>query len=293
MLFFSYTTKVVHLGNTAVSLDIGDLPVVPGNMRATEIFLKMRATLRTVKLERFLFWRFQPGDGIELIYQLLVRNKVALGLQMFLASLGALLYYAPPFFLNQLVRYLERDPERTDRRWGILFAVGLFASTTTVHLGAFYESLVGIIAQLSIVTGQLWSVSTTILQVRFKVQLNSSLFAKTLVRKDVASSAAAASDKDDDAKSNKSGEEEDEEALSTKAQVMTLFTTDVDRVSEFAWHLFTLIDAPLEIIIGAIFLYNLLGVSAFVGLAVSCLFLPLNHFAGKVTVSLVSQKQSD
>ena len=129
----------------------------------------------------------------------------------------------------------------------------------------------------------MWSVSTTILQVRFKVQLNSSLFAKTLVRKDVASGAAA-SDKDDDAKSNKSGEDEDEEAISTKAQVMTLFTTDVDRVSEFAWHLFTLVDAPLEIIIGAIFLYKLLGVSAFVGLAVSCLFLPLNHFAGKVVV---------
>ncbi|VDB91250.1 unnamed protein product [Peniophora sp. CBMAI 1063] len=266
LLFFSYTTKVVYLGNTAESLDIGDLPVVPGNMRATEIFLKMRATLRTVKLDRFLFWKFQAGDGIELIYQLLVRNKVALTVQMFLASLGALLYYAPPFFLNQLVRYLEQDPERTDRRWGVLFAVGLFASTTTVHL----------------VTGQLWSVSTTILQVRFKVQLNSSLFAKTLVRKDVASGAAA---KDDDAKSNKSGDtEEDEEAVSTKAQVMTLFTTDVDRVSEFAWHLFTLVDAPLEIIIGAIFLYKLLGISAFIGLAVSCLFLPLNHFAGKVVV---------
>ncbi|KZV66005.1 ATP-binding cassette transporter [Peniophora sp. CONT] len=267
LLFFSYTTKVVYLGNTAVSLDIGDLPVVPGNMRATEIFLKMCATLRTVKLERFMFWRFQAGDGIELIYQLVVRNKVALTVQMFLAALGALLYYAPPFFLNQLVKYLEQDPERTDRRWGVLFAVGLFASTTTVHL----------------VTGQLWSVSTTILQVRFKVQLNSSLFAKTLVRKDVASGAAA---KDDEAKSNKSGdgEDEDEEAISTKAQVMTLFTTDVDRVSEFAWHLFTLVDAPLEIIIGAIFLYKLLGVSAFIGLAVSCLFLPLNHFAGKVVV---------
>ena len=65
---------------------------------------------------------------------------------------------------------------------------------------------------------------------------------------------------------------------------MTLMTTDVDRVSEFAWHLFTLVDSPIEIIIGSIFLYNLLGVSCFFGLAVTCLFLPLNHVAGKVVV---------
>ncbi len=43
-------------------------------------------------------------------------------------------------------------------------------------------------------------------------------------------------------------------------------------------------DSPIEVIVGTIFLYNLLGSSAFVGLAVTCLFLPLNHFAGKIVV---------
>jgi len=65
---------------------------------------------------------------------------------------------------------------------------------------------------------------------------------------------------------------------------MTLMTTDVDRVSEFSWHVFTLVDSPIEIVVGTIFLYKLLGSSAFVGLAVTCLFLPLNHFAGKIVV---------
>ena len=62
-----------------------------------------------------------------------------------------------------------------------------------------------------------------------------------------------------------------------KTSFMTLMTTDVDRVSEFAWHNFSLIgmsdstqydpgyyhafilDSPIEIVIGAIFLYKLLG----------------------------------
>lgn len=78
------------------------------------------------------------------------------------------------------------------------------------------------------------------------------LVCKDAYSKNVASGAAA---KDDDTKFNKSGDtEEDEEVVSTKAHVMTLFTTDVVRVSGFAWHLFILVDAPLEIIIGAIFL---------------------------------------
>lgn len=68
--------------------------------------------------------------------------------------------------------------------------------------------------------------------------------------------------------------------FSSKAQIMTLMTTDVDRVSEFAWHIFSLVgegcdaigypglclnvflaDSPIEIVIGTIFLYKLLGKS--------------------------------
>lgn len=44
------------------------------------------------------------------------------------------------------------------------------------------------------------------------------------------------------------------------------------------------VDSPIEIAIGTIFLYQLLGVSAFIGLAMTCLFLPLNHLAGKIVV---------
>ena len=140
-----------------------------------------------------------------------------------------------------------------------------------------------------------------------RVQLNSVLFAKTLVRKDVASSSSPSDNKpkdknDSDTASESSEKNEVEGDFSSKAQIMTLMTTDVDRVSEFSWHIFTLVgasrilavlvtafldyyqDSPIEIVVGTIFLYKLLGSSAFVGLAVTCLFLPLNHFAGKIVV---------
>lgn len=131
----------------------------------------------------------------------------------------------------------------------------------------------------------MWSTATTTLQLRLRTQLNSLLFAKTLIRKDVASSAAspASTDSGGSAKpvaaNGEAPEKEDDDSdFSSKAQVMTLMTTDVDRVSDFSWHVFSLvgpsiflcstcvtllilcfIDSPVEIVIGSIFLYKLLG----------------------------------
>ncbi|KAH9169799.1 ATP-binding cassette transporter [Lactarius sanguifluus] len=272
LLLFSYTTKVVMLGSTAESLDIGDLPIVPGTLRATYLFRSMRSTLSTIRLRQFLLWDIRPGSGWELAYRLAYVNRMAVALQMTLASIGAILFYAPPFFLQQLVEYLETDPERHDRSWGWFYSFGIFVGTASIYL----------------VNGQMWSISSTTLQVSIRVQLNSILFAKTLVRKDVASSSSPSDNKAKDKNitdtASESSEKDDEGDFSSKAQIMTLMTTDVGRVGEFSWHIFTLVDSPIEIIIGTIFLYSLLGSSAFVGLAVTCIFLPLNHFAGTVVV---------
>lgn len=140
---------------------------------------------------------------------------------------------------------------------------------------------------LLVITGQLWSISTTDVNVRFRTQLNTLLFSKTLVRKNVAStpssdngsestktsppsgattpaptstpaeevpaigiqiapSATAAVSTTPAAasppESGKGSDKKDEGEFSSKAQIMTLMTTDVDRVADFAWHLFTLVD---------------------------------------------------
>ncbi|KAH7925080.1 hypothetical protein BV22DRAFT_1195420 [Leucogyrophana mollusca] len=265
-LLFAYTTKVVMLGYTSESLDIGDLPIVPANMRGVQLYARMKHTIRTVRL-RFGRWRPRIGSGWQLAYHLLRVNTLPFIALLCLAMLSACLFYTPPLFLEQVVLYLESDPNREDRSWGWFYAVGLFFANAGSYL----------------VTGQLWSLTTTTLQVRLRIQLNTILFAKTLVRKDIASSAATKSDSAAEAKDNSKNDDEEED-LSSKAQVMTLMTTDVDRVSEFSWHMFALVDSPIEIVIGTLFLYKLLGVSCFIGLAIILLFLPLNHLGGKVVV---------
>ena len=94
---------------------------------------------------------------------------------------------------------------------------------------------------ITTVTGQLWSLATTSVQVRLKIQLNSVLFAKTLVRKDVASSAPPPPPSKDGENANTETSQEDEDNFSSKAQIMTLMTTDVHRVSEFGWHILALV----------------------------------------------------
>ncbi|KAI0792249.1 multidrug resistance-associated ABC transporter [Abortiporus biennis] len=271
-LLFSYTTKVVMLGYTSESLEIADLPIVPGDMRAPTLYASMRAAMRRWTL-RIGSWRPTPGTGWNLIYRLLKLNSSTFILIISLAAVAAVLFYAPAFFLQKLIAYIESDNARSDRSWGWVYVAGMF-----------FSNAIGLI-----ITGQLWSLSTTTLQCRLRVQLNTILFAKTLIRKDVASSSGSTTNTSEGtsapADSNpESPEKDNDDDFSSKAQVMTLMTTDVDRVSEFSWHVFTLVDSPVEIVVGTLLLYHLMGVSCFFGLAVTCLFLPMNHYAGKVVV---------
>lgn len=144
-----------------------------------------------------------------------------------LASITAVLYYGPALCINRFVSYLEDDPTRRDARWGWVYAFSLFA-ISAVNL---------------ILIGLLWSVSTTQLELRIKVQLNTLLFAKTLVRKDLASSSSGkiSADVGEKAVEPSAHDADDDEDVTSKSQVMTLMTVDVDRISEFAMHFFTIV----------------------------------------------------
>ena len=110
------------------------------------------------------------------------------------------------------------------------------------------------------IQGQLFGVAATSLQISLRVQLNTTLFAKTLLRKDVATSSASSSGSSEEAKDAQAvtvtaevsaeaattpdaGEasetpavpKDEEHDFSSKSQIMTLMTTDVDRVSDFAY----------------------------------------------------------
>ncbi len=126
------------LGYIATSLEIGDLPILPENMRATTIFARMKTAIRNVKLQGR--WNPKTGSVWELAYCLLCVNGLAFIIVIALAAVRACLTYAPVFFLQRLVSYLETDPERKDPEWGWFYCVGLFSTTIIGHLSRSHIS---------------------------------------------------------------------------------------------------------------------------------------------------------
>ena len=132
------------------------------------------------------------------------------------------------------------------------------------------------------------------LSTRIRVQLNSLIFNKTLRRKDVSgvsnvrtrASATSSDDAASDASSDDSDESDDADltkpaGFKSKNSVTNLFAIDSERVSDFVTWSSSLYDAPIEILIGTIFLYNLIGYAALIGISVAVFFLPLNNWASR------------
>ena len=125
-------------------------------------------------------------------------------------------FYLPHYLLQLFITYLENDPTRITPSWGWLLAFGLFASNGLTF----------------IVSGVIWSIGLITLRAGIKVQLNTMLFSKTLVKKDIAAvggdksvvgGVAEEAEKDKKKKEDSDGKEDDdddEEAVSSKAQIM-------------------------------------------------------------------------
>ncbi|KAL6302688.1 P-loop containing nucleoside triphosphate hydrolase protein [Sparassis latifolia] len=133
ILCFSYCAKVVMLGSSAESIEIADLPIVPADICAANIYMGMRAAMHRWKL-RIRDWRPKLGSGWELTYRLVRVNAHSLVLIVILASISAAMFYLPAFFLRRIISYLEKDPRRTDRGWGWVYCAGLFFSNVFVQL---------------------------------------------------------------------------------------------------------------------------------------------------------------
>ena len=139
------------LGHTVQSLEIGDLPIVSFDMRATHLFRRMRAAMIDIK-PIILGWTPKPGSGWQVGIRLFKLNAFTILLETWLAAFTAVLCYAPAFFLKSLVVYLETDPQRLHRGWGVVFALGLFVSGMILSLGGSLLRKIARLRMLNTVT---------------------------------------------------------------------------------------------------------------------------------------------
>lgn len=128
------------LGNVAQSLEVGDLPVVPTDLRSTYQYTRMRKAMQDLRL-RIFNWKTKPGSGWNLGWQVVHTNAWILIKLIFFAASSAILFYVPYFFLRRVIIYLEQDPGRDNIHWGMYYAIGLFVTSTIGSLRAFHASL--------------------------------------------------------------------------------------------------------------------------------------------------------
>lgn len=181
VLLFSWVGPVIRDGYRKTQMGLNDLPHLSSSFRTITLFRNFRRSVaRSVeKHHKKNASNDEPEehvtrDGLgyapkymnRLLWRLVVINKTAVSLNCLLAFVTALLYYLPAFFLQKVVKFLERSHETADndKTLGYAYCFGLLLSLVLDTLA----------------TSQLWYISNCMLASRMRIQLNSIIFAKTL-----------------------------------------------------------------------------------------------------------------
>ncbi|KAI9504890.1 P-loop containing nucleoside triphosphate hydrolase protein [Coemansia spiralis] len=190
---------------------------------------------------------------------LLVTIALAFGpeflLQILFSIIVCILNFAGPFFLQRILRSIDMSNRSS-----------LHINTRSLYLDAFGLLFFNLLASL-IVNQLFWNAR------RVGICLNGLLVAeltsKTLRRRGKGSLEEKSKTKDakkDDPKASSAAD----------GKIMNLLTTDFQRVVEVTAYLTSIYSQPLTLIIGIWYMYQLIGVSALVGLSLACVYVPLS-----------------
>lgn len=126
-------------------------------------------------------------------------------------------------------------------------------------------------------------VASSSVQCRVKTMLTTELYRKSLRRRDLsAATASPSSDTMDQENDSDEDKKKEEDAAFTTGAIVNLMGTDTSRISEFATVWFALVSAPIQLFVGILFLYQLMGVSCLYDLL--AMIVRVNHFNTKIFV---------
>ncbi|GAN04018.1 multidrug resistance-associated ABC transporter [Mucor ambiguus] len=250
ILYMNWCTKVVQVvSDKKAQLSDKDLPTLTPSFRAHN-----------------LFYTLGSSRGDNLILRLIKGNSGAMIMQVGLSFFASVLYYAPAFFMNRLLQFLQDYNDGVDFehpvQYGVLIVLGMGAS----------------IVVLGIFVSQQWYYASCAVQAKVRSMLHVEIYRKSLRRRDL--SVADVKDKDSSATETKENEKEDAAASSAGA-IVNLMGTDASRIAEFCALWFVILSAPIELMIGIYFLYQLIGMACIYGLLIMVFILPVNHFNSK------------
>ncbi|KAJ7863247.1 hypothetical protein B0H13DRAFT_2237135 [Mycena leptocephala] len=224
---------------------------------------------------RPMFVKFQSIHRTSLLWRLVAVNSLDLILDFVGTVLYACLQFAGPFFLKRLLDSIDRR-NATPRDKGMAY----------VYAGLMFLCSV---LQAQCDLQHLWYARRATTRVRSL--LMAAIYNKALMRKDfsgivhkektgeVKGDTLKATTKEDKAKAKAEEQKaNDPKAGADTGKIGNLMANDAEDLSFIVSTLFWLYAAPFEIIIGSVFLYQLLGWSAFAGFGVLVACWPLNSY---------------
>ncbi|KAI8866764.1 hypothetical protein GQ42DRAFT_172371, partial [Ramicandelaber brevisporus] len=242
---FNWVTPTIRLGNKK-RLDPEDLDILPTGDQAKIAYDRFKAEEREDRsLLKNLFWHHRELVLYQFMYVVLYNAFI----------------FAGPLCLNVLVQYFQNGMVG-NKIVAYLWAVGIFVGPILFSLGYQQQAWVG-----------------RRFGFRLKGILSQMVVEKTLKLPYQVPADDTGSDNDSDGKKDakkQSPEEEEAEMrrkTATAGKVLNLLTADIKNIVNTGSYFFLLYGMPLQMAIGFYLLYNLLGVSVFIGLAAGCIAL--------------------
>ncbi|KAJ5201896.1 uncharacterized protein N7498_006559 [Penicillium cinerascens] len=255
---FSWASSLLKYAVKNRTLNLTDLPVLRSARRADN--------LRT---------KFEEAFGSRKIWKTLVMvHWRSLLLQLVLTITIGILSFGPQMALFKILSVLEARGNETWQPWQALIWVLALGGLMLLHS--------------TIEAWLLWSVWSKLF-VPIYAQLSAVIFAKSMRRKDAKYVKKAKNENGTKAPAKdllnhhgEEGEDDEEFVKKSRQSIINLAAVDARRVSDFTSFTFVIPLAIFKVILGCLFLIKILGwQSAFAGLGVSALVLPLNMYAAK------------
>ncbi|KAL0952989.1 hypothetical protein HGRIS_007200 [Hohenbuehelia grisea] len=229
---------------------------------------------------RAVFAKFSQIQRSTLLRKLWAANSLDIIMDFSLTVGSVMFNYAGPFFLKRILDSIESEiqtPETRARAY--IYAFLAF----TCSLGK---------AQMDV--QHLWLGRRAATHIRS--ELMSAIYDKALKRKDF--SGIVDKDKAREAQEKKDGaadlakpkesatKGDDPKAGADVGKIVNLMASDANRIAQLISGMYFMYGAPFEIIIASVFLYQLLGWSAFAGFIVLVAGWPLNNFVARRSVRI-------
>ncbi|KAF8812935.1 multidrug resistance-associated ABC transporter [Phlegmacium glaucopus] len=262
---FSWVYPLVQRGRH-ITLNEQDVWNMSPTMQSRPIFIKFSSIYRSSLLRRIL-----------------AANSLDIILDFGLTFVSVVFNYGSPFFLKKILDAIDlKNPTPESRTKAYIYAFLAFMCTLLK-------------AQADV--QHLWFGRRA--ATRIRSELMASIYDKALKRKDF--SGITNKDKQEETANNNSkpknkAQEKEEKERAAKAddpkagadvgKIVNLMAGDANRIAQTASALYFLYGAPFEIAIAGVFLYQLLGLSAFAGFTVLLAGWPLNSYIARRSIRI-------